>query len=170
MTTYIGAAPSAPGQWTYITTLQYAAETTKTAGSLAAYDEYFLGGVISGSTQNDGVKVQLNGDTGTNYTYTEYGGGSMGTTAGATGTTLASFQTANQPAQNIFQTIIAGKTGANANGTAGICNISMPNNDNMQFGGNWKGGNAIQVTSITVYRTGSGTLTGKVDVWGRNFQ
>jgi len=150
-----------PGEgWTHIETLSpSAASSVTTTGTITVYEEYLVTMQITSSAATN-LQMRFNGDTGSNYAYTTITGVGTGQSVVTCGDTTT---TANM--MGYFR--IAGITKATASGVLCANLLFGAAGTNAGVQGQWAGGNATQITSITWF-PGSGTITGVIRVYGRN--
>jgi len=126
-------------------------------------DEYMLLIKVIGSTTTT-VNLRINADTGSNYGTTYI---SNTTVTVATAQTSAILGQLYLGQHNASQFIFPGKTPAQASGViqwvGGVGQAATI----IGIGGYWVGGNATQITSFTLLPI-SGTISGKIEFFGRN--
>lgn len=150
----------------HLESLSPAGDASVTSSALDAYDEYIVRFALTGSAALN-LLMQINEDTGANYErfWIDATGNnfSSGQTSMYVGRTDAAYVA-------IGEIRIAGKTAAAASGKLGVV-ISTMSEDGATYaqGGSWTGGNDTQVSKITVAAQ-SGTITGTVEIFGRNRQ
>jgi len=154
-------------EWFPIETLTYAAETTKTTtGTLPVYKTYKVTYDNMQTSGADILNIRVNGISTSSYNY-----------IGLNSTTLST-GTATQYALGVIaavdstsgELIISGKSAAISNGqiTFNGSNVSGAIGSTGMLGGSLPLGNAVQVTSFSIYSGGGANLTGQVRIWGRN--
>lgn len=158
----------APGEgWTILETITPAAATTITSSALPVYDEYMITFHLKGSVANANLNMRINGVTSAGaYTYAHFSGSTYTYVSSAT-TAIVGYVISSTNVEGMIR--IAGKTVALAGAALGFS--CLPNGHPSIGGavsGAFNGGNAVQVSTITLF-PGSGNITGKVEIYGRNF-
>lgn len=148
-------------------TLSYSAETTKTTGTLTAYNKYIIKSKnLSFAASSNYLNLQINGDSSNNYSTRRHNTSTTINTAA--NQTKIEIMEVNSLYNHGFEISIEGITKAIA---SGILSFSAIEINGLYSGlklidGKWSGGNATQITSFTLY---SGTnITGDIEIWGVN--
>lgn len=151
--------------WEHLETLTFSAETTKTSGTLTAYDEYLLKFRSVTGSATDNIQIRLNGDTATNYFYTDLTNVTLTKTSNGTTILVTGITTTGSV---VGEVIIGGKSKAIASGGINVVMNTQGTNNVQGLIGYWLAGNATQVSTITILTNGTASLTGNVEIWGRN--
>ena len=147
-------------------TLTYSGDSTKTtAGTLTAYEEYMIvGRLVNDGVTNTDIGLRFNADSGNNYREHYVDGAGNVSNSGVNNILVHNLSSYNYKTQ--FFLFMNGKSSPQASGTCGVCICSGGSTTQRGLSGNWIGGNATQITSITIF---SGqNMTGEVKVYGRN--
>jgi len=146
-------------------TLTYAAETTKTSGTLTAFNKYLVIMNVSLSTGGN-VYVRFDGDSGANYAYVHIINTTITNTAGATEISVYGNAASTQHAMIVF--IVNGVSAPVASGTNRVSvmngGVGAGTSSQTQFGGNYTHGNAQQIQTITLLS--GANLTGTAQIYG----
>jgi len=152
-----------PGTWELLETLTFSADTTQTSGALTAFKEYAV--VIKDfvcAVATD-LYIRVNGDSGANYE-TLWSAGTVFTyTAGATEFII---QLMDTNALTNGMVTLEGKTGSTAGGQLALRTYIQGRSTYVCWYGYWFGGNATQLSTITLF--GTQNFTGTAQIWGRN--
>ena len=151
--------------WTKLETLKPSAASSATTGTLTAYDEYLVYFQLRGSTQAT-LQLQLNGDTGTNYAERYINDSETISVASSQNEVLIVTIDSAFPGTGIL--LIQGVTAAVASGEGAISISASGRNNDVGIEGRWQGGNATQVSTITL-KPSTGNFTGNISVFGRNY-
>lgn len=153
---------AASGEWSLIETLSPSASSSvTTAASFSGYTWLKVRFRLEASSASETeLGMRMNGDSGLTYTTTNGAGTSTGITGqlliGALRNTYAS----------MGEVIMARTTPAIASGILGVHIMTGFIGTYFPVFGQWQGGNNTSITSLT-FRTGAGTMTGTIEVWGR---
>jgi len=163
------SAPPGEGL-THLETLTPSGVSTITSSSLSAYDEYIVVGRVSNTGAGDQLRMQINGDTGSNYRSKYFSGT---TCVAATSTSIIGCDLGGDMVHAIYFRIM-GKTANASNGyTHGYilaCNAGSGSVSGLYC--DWTASTAqTQITSFTFFNSGAKNFpTGtKFEIFGRNF-
>lgn len=153
-------------KWVLLETLSPSGVSTVTSSALAAYDQYLLifNNFISTSAAGDLILIRFNGDTGNNYTYQI---ANAAVQVAQTGILIFYAIDQNRVSGEIH---ITGVTGTQIDGKLGVRSmIASSGGAAFPFGGEWQGGNATQISTMTIYSSGSTNFSGAIKIYGRSF-
>lgn len=153
-----------PGQgWTFIELLQPSAAASATTASMAAYDQYLVIWQLTASAASN-HEIRVNGSS-ANYTKLYITGTTVTSSSAQTGVLIGGGTTTGKCSGCV---LLDGITRAVASGEISFAIWAGLGSTFRGLSGTWNGGNATQVTTITI-TTNTGTITGKISVYGRNF-
>lgn len=151
--------------WNYITKMTPSAAASVTSSTLTAYDEYMIRTTNLVMSAGAYIQGQLNGDTGNNYRQTYLFTAAVQDQSSQPNFAIGGASTTD-PASFIIQ--LTGKSPAVASGkVTGVINACYIGSPLAGLSFTWTAGNAVQVTTITLL-TSTGTMTGTIEVFGRN--
>jgi len=164
--TYLENKVDETPKWNLLETLSPSSVATITTGTLVAYDQYLVifDDVVCENASNQTFFMRFNGDTGANYD-------SLVGVTWATGQNQIAICKGKSTSNIVGEILIGGKTVAATSGEL-PCNISLLGGTNADIflKGAWIGGNATQITSLTIFTlAASSDFSGTIKVYGRSF-
>lgn len=164
--TIIGGSSSTGVPWTYIKTVETDNQNVITIDSLPAYDEYMVTGKIFLSSALGNVDCRFNDSAGALYTGNYVANASVAAFTNGTSWNVYNFTATGAIPLSIF---IVGKTAAIANGTLGAICLSGQGTQPLSSCA-WAGGNAVQLTKITLTGASGRTASAKLEIYGRLYK
>lgn len=155
-------------QWILLDTESPAASTTLTTAALTAYTHYLIEYDLKFTVATDLFALRLNGLTGSVYRYKKIAAAAVST---VTDTLFELIEQTMQVQQYKGVVYVGGISPAVASGQVGIGvqgDSGIGNTDIQILGGFCILGNNAQVSTMTFLRSGTGTFTGTIKIYGKN--
>lgn len=154
-------------KWALIETLSPSGVASiSSTGTLKVYDEYKI--IISDLllAENGYINLSMNSDSGNNYQIFYFDTTTL-TYAGSQSSIKLMYGGTLHPIN--IEIVMNGKTPAVASGCITANIVASGSFNHIQgLGGVWIGGNATQLTSISIVASGTTISSGKVQIFGRN--
>ena len=152
-------------QWELLEEMTLSSDASKTSGTLDAKDQYKVYIDLTDSHASSNLYIQFNGDTAGNYSGIHISAGTNTTYSSANQGWLGG--TTNLVPYNGY-VIVTGVTGAVASGQLGFHVFNGGySSGQVALCGQWIGGNATQITSMTFGSSAPGSLSGTIKIYGR---